>query len=70
MLFYVGKRLEALQRERFDYVEIRLEKTADPEKIFAIHINNADNVPENGIGLDERCFCNRAGIDLTIICQS
>lgn len=39
--------------------------TVDPEKIFAVHINNADDVPEDEIGQDKRCFCNRGVIDLT-----
>jgi len=39
-------------------------KTVDPKKIFAVHINNADDVPENEMGPDKRCFCDHGAIDL------
>lgn len=30
----------------------------EPDKIFAVHINNADDVPIHERGQDKRCFCN------------
>lgn len=35
-----------------------------PEKLFVVHINNADDVPLEKITQSDRCFCNRGVIDL------
>lgn len=34
------------------------------EKIFAVHINNADDVPLDRVSQSDRCFCDRGVIDL------
>ena len=39
-------------------------KTVDVKKIFAVHINNADDVPLNEMGQDKRRFCDRGIVNL------
>ena len=36
-------------------------RSVQPEKIFAVHLMSADDVPENQRGQDKRCFCG-AGV--------
>ena len=39
-------------------------KLLRPEKIFAVHINNADDVPAEEMGQDKRRFCDSGAVDL------
>ena len=37
--------------------------SVQPEKIFAVHLMSADDVPEAQRGQDKRCFCGRGVVD-------
>ncbi len=39
-------------------------KTVQPEKIFAIHMMSGDDVPEDQMGQDKRCFCGSGVVDI------
>lgn len=39
-------------------------RQVDPAKIFAVHINNADDVPASEMGQDKRRFCDAGCLDL------
>jgi 2-keto-myo-inositol isomerase len=44
-----------------DFRELR---SLETEKLFAVHINNGDAVPEEEMGQDKRCFPDRGEVDL------
>ena len=39
-------------------------KRVEPQKIFAVHINNADDVPMAEMGQDKRRLCDKGGVNL------
>ena len=39
-------------------------KEVQPEKIFSVHLNSADDVPENERGQDKRCFPGEGIVDV------
>lgn len=39
-------------------------QTIEPDKIFAVHINNADDVPTRERGQDKRRFCDQGVVDV------
>lgn len=47
--------------KRNDYSEMAL---ADVNKVFAVHINDYDDVPESELAPPARCFCGKGVIDL------
>ena len=38
-------------------------KTVQPEKIFAVHLMSADDVPDSEMGQDKRCFSGSGVVD-------
>lgn len=41
-----------------------------PEKIFAVHLMSADNVPESEMGQDKRCFAGTGVVDTDSFLQT
>ena len=45
-------------------------KNVQPEKIFAVHLMSADNVPESEMGQDKRCFAGTGVVDTDSFLQT
>lgn len=45
-------------------------RTVPPEKIFAVHLMSADDVPEEEMGQDKRCFPGRGVVDTDAFLQA
>ena len=39
-------------------------RIVDKEKIFAVHINDFDDVEEEDFGVDKRCFCGEGRVNV------
>ena len=45
-------------------------KNVQPEKIFAVHLMSADDVPESEMGQDKRCFAGTGVVDTDSFLQT
>ena len=50
-----------LYHKRNDFNDLRQLRI---ERIFAVHINNGENVPEEQMGQDKRCFADKGDVDV------